>query len=58
MTIIGIEGDVSEVTFDGVTVNPETWRFDADRGILKVDGLDAFTDEGAWSSDWSLSWSA
>ncbi|KAI0905730.1 glycoside hydrolase family 31 protein [Ustulina deusta] len=57
VTVVGVEGDVSEVTFGETKLEPETWHFDAKTGVLRVDRLDAFTEKGAWTSNWALSWS-
>ncbi|KAI0533140.1 glycoside hydrolase family 31 protein [Xylaria digitata] len=57
VTILGVEKEVSEVTFGDTKLNAENWHFDAETRVLRVDGLDAFTKEGAWAFDWILSWS-
>ncbi|KAI0505593.1 glycoside hydrolase family 31 protein [Xylaria bambusicola] len=58
VTILGVEGEVHEVAFGDAKLDSETWHLDAGTGVLKVEGLDAFTAKGAWTSNWTLSWSA
>ncbi|KAK5636861.1 hypothetical protein RRF57_012574 [Xylaria bambusicola] len=58
VTILGMNGEVRRVTFGNVMLKTETWHFDPDNEVLKVEGLDAFTAKGAWASNWTLSWSA
>ncbi|KAI1349178.1 glycoside hydrolase family 31 protein [Xylaria sp. FL0043] len=57
VTILGVEGYVSEVTFGETELDSETWSLDAETKVLRVDGLDTATKEGAWTSNWTLSWS-
>ncbi|KAI1420083.1 glycoside hydrolase family 31 protein [Xylaria sp. FL1777] len=57
VTVLGIEGDVFEVTFGETKLEPENWHLDTTTRVLRVDGLDMFTEGGAWTSDWTLSWS-
>lgn len=57
VTILGVEGDVSSVTFGGANLDAENWHFDSTSHVLRVDGLDTLTKEGAWAANWDLSWS-
>ncbi|KAI0859720.1 glycoside hydrolase family 31 protein [Xylaria cubensis] len=57
VTILGIEGDVSEVAFGETKLDGESWHYDPATKVLKVDKLESFTEKGAFVSDWALSWS-
>ncbi|KAI1748847.1 glycoside hydrolase family 31 protein [Xylaria castorea] len=57
VTILGVEGDVSEVTFGETRLDGQSWHFDSASRVLRVDGLEILTEKGAWISDWTLSWS-
>ncbi|GAW23376.1 hypothetical protein ANO14919_129340 [Xylariales sp. No.14919] len=56
VTILGVEGNVSEVRFGHTTLDSESWHLNAENGTLRIDGLDVLTEKGAWASDWVLSW--
>ncbi|GAP84450.2 putative glycoside hydrolase family 31 protein [Rosellinia necatrix] len=56
VTILGVEGDVSEVTFGGTKLAAESWHLDSTSRVLRVDGLDRLTEKGAWTDDWTLTW--
>ncbi|KAI1314130.1 glycoside hydrolase family 31 protein [Xylaria venustula] len=55
VTVLGVEGDVSKVKFGETALESEAWHFDVETRVLRVNGLDAFTEKGAWTSDWALS---
>jgi alpha-glucosidase len=55
--ILGVEGEVSEVTFGNTQLGPESWSLDSNSGALRVNDLDKLTLEGAWTSEWTLKWS-
>ncbi|KAI3322938.1 glycoside hydrolase family 31 protein [Xylariaceae sp. AK1471] len=57
VTILGVEGEVSEVRFGETKLDPETWHLDSKSGVLRVDGLDKLTEAGAWAAEWTLKWS-
>ncbi|KAJ2982768.1 hypothetical protein NUW58_g6373 [Xylaria curta] len=57
VTILGVEGEVSEVMFGEVKLDTESWHLDPVSRALKVDGLQALTEKGAWAANWTLSWS-
>ncbi|KAI2638443.1 glycoside hydrolase family 31 protein [Xylaria nigripes] len=57
LTILGVEGEVSEVTFNEAKINSESWHSNSTSGVLSVKNLDTFTGNGAWAADWTLSWS-
>ncbi|KAI8945447.1 glycoside hydrolase family 31 protein [Xylaria longipes] len=57
VTILGVDGDVSEVSFGETKLNGESWHFDPASRVLRVDWLETLTDKGAWTADWTLSWS-
>ncbi|CAJ2499684.1 Uu.00g025370.m01.CDS01 [Anthostomella pinea] len=57
VTILGVQGTVSKVELSGIEVNPDNWNLDASKMVLQLTGLDALTSDGAWSAEWTLSWS-
>ncbi|KAI1174868.1 glycoside hydrolase family 31 protein [Nemania sp. FL0916] len=57
VTILGVEGAVSEVSFGETKLGDGTWNWDSTLQTLRVEGLDAFTKDGAWISEWTLTWS-
>ncbi|KAI0204340.1 glycoside hydrolase family 31 protein [Astrocystis sublimbata] len=57
VTILGVDEDVSEVTFGEKKLDEDSWHFDSATRVLKVEGLKALTEKGAWTADFTLSWS-
>ncbi|KAI1432773.1 glycoside hydrolase family 31 protein [Xylaria sp. CBS 124048] len=57
VTLLGVEGHVSKVSFGKTELDSESWHYNSTSGVLRVNGLDTFTKEGAWAEDWTLSWS-
>lgn len=57
VTILGVEDEVSEVRFGEMKLEAQVWSFDSKLRVLEVDGLDMHTENGAWTEDWTLSWS-
>ncbi|KAI1147086.1 glycoside hydrolase family 31 protein [Nemania diffusa] len=57
VTVLGVEGEVSEVTFGTTKLDEKLWHFDSSLPGIVVKGLDTLTQEGAWAADWTLSWS-
>ncbi|KAI0466290.1 glycoside hydrolase family 31 protein [Xylaria cf. heliscus] len=57
VTVLGIEEDVSKVTFAETKLDGVSWHFDRASRVLRVDGLETFTNKGAWAADFALSWS-
>ncbi|KAI1502562.1 glycoside hydrolase family 31 protein [Biscogniauxia marginata] len=57
VTVLGVQGGISKVELGGSELGPENWQLDGEGKILKVTGLDGLTKDGAWSEEWSLTWS-
>ncbi|KAI8629829.1 glycoside hydrolase family 31 protein [Xylariaceae sp. FL1651] len=57
VTILGVEGAVSEVKFGETKIDPGSWHLDTSAKALRLSGLDTLTKEGAWEAEWTLSWS-
>ncbi|KAI1124057.1 glycoside hydrolase family 31 protein [Nemania abortiva] len=57
VTILGVDGEVSEVRFGETKLDSKLWHFDSSLPALVLQGLDALTEKGAWAADWTLSWS-
>ncbi|KAF4556093.1 Alpha-glucosidase-like protein 3 [Elsinoe fawcettii] len=53
VTVLGVEGKPSKVTLGGEEVG---YEYDAGIGKLTVSGLEDKTKDGAFASDWVLSW--
>lgn len=56
VTVLGVPGQVSDVKFDGKTVN-SGWSYDDDTHTLSFTGLNNLTSSGTWNSEWTLNWS-
>jgi alpha-glucosidase len=56
VTILGIQGSPSAVQLNEQSVGP-LFSFSAESQTLSITGLDEFTQNGAWSQDWTLTWS-
>ncbi|KAI1810462.1 glycoside hydrolase family 31 protein [Poronia punctata] len=57
VTVLGVKGEVSEVTFDTIELDRRSWEMEINSGILRVNDLDKLTEAGAWVSNWTLKWS-
>ncbi|KAI1823241.1 glycoside hydrolase family 31 protein [Xylaria intraflava] len=57
VTVLGVEGQVSEIQFGKQKVDSGSWHFNSTTGVLKVNNLDKLTHDGAWASTWTLTWS-
>ncbi|KAI1329700.1 family 31 glycosyl hydrolase [Xylariaceae sp. FL0255] len=56
VTILGIEGKVSKVMFDGAKIDPQNWHFNSTSKALHIKRLDELTKKGAFNKGWTLSW--
>ncbi|KAI0384220.1 glycoside hydrolase family 31 protein [Hypomontagnella monticulosa] len=57
VTIMGVQGAVSEVTLNGKAVPSNIWSSQESDTVLKITGLDSLTKGGAWEDEWTISWS-
>ncbi|OTA57514.1 glycoside hydrolase family 31 protein [Hypoxylon sp. EC38] len=57
VTILGARGPISSVELNGKEIHASTWNLHSSGEVLKVTGLDLLTTGGAWSNEWTLSWS-
>lgn len=56
VTVLGVPGQVSNVTLNGQTVN-SGWSYNGDTKALSLSELNNLTSSGTYNSDWTLSWS-
>lgn len=56
VTVLGVAGEVSNVSLNGQAIN-SGWTWDSNTNVLSLSGLNDLTSDGAWSSDWELTWS-
>ncbi|KAI1087276.1 glycoside hydrolase family 31 protein [Rostrohypoxylon terebratum] len=57
VTILGTQGPISKVQLNGQEVHSSAWNLATSSNVLTITGLDSFTPKGAWSEEWTLSWS-
>ncbi|KAI1806571.1 glycoside hydrolase family 31 protein [Daldinia bambusicola] len=57
VTILGTQGPVSKLEFNGKEVLADVWSLEESSNVLTITGLDSLTTGGAWSGEWTLSWS-
>ncbi|KAI1475438.1 glycoside hydrolase family 31 protein [Daldinia eschscholtzii] len=57
VTILGAQDPVSKVVFNGEEVTSDAWTLQNSSNVLTITGLDSLTTDGAWSGEWTLSWS-
>lgn len=55
VTIMGLQQPVTTVQLNGVGIG-QVWTFDESLHVLHVTGLNNLTAKGAWSQEWTLSW--
>lgn len=55
VTVMGIQSQPSSVTLNGQKVSSGV-AYNSTSKVLSVKGLQSVTSEGAWASDWILSW--
>ncbi len=57
VTVMGVASAPSAVAWNGTALGSSQWRYDDDKHLLQVTGLQNSTGEtGAWASPWTLSW--
>ncbi|KAL3479680.1 glycosyl hydrolases family 31-domain-containing protein [Aspergillus californicus] len=56
VTVMGITGEPSSVTFNGHVVPETAVNYNATSEVLFVSGLQNMTARGAWSKSWVLKW--
>ncbi|KAI5859541.1 glycoside hydrolase family 31 protein [Durotheca rogersii] len=57
VTIMGADSSISRVTLNGKEIDASAWDLKKADGALRITGLNALTAGGAWSREWTLSWS-
>ncbi|KAI9682323.1 MAG: hypothetical protein M1817_000377 [Caeruleum heppii] len=55
VTVMGISSPVSEVLLNGQAL-ASGWTYDDNSQLLSISNLRDVTSQGAWTSDWTLSW--
>ncbi|KAI2628098.1 glycoside hydrolase family 31 protein [Hypomontagnella submonticulosa] len=58
VTIMGVQGPISEVTLNGKAVPNGIWSSQDSDTVLRITGLNYLTTGGAWKNEWTLSWSS
>lgn len=56
VTVLGVSTPPSSVTFNNKRVLEQSVSYNATSKVLLVNGLQNFTNHGAWSNDWVLKW--
>ena len=56
VTVMGVEGEVRNVTLNGLGVPGGCVNYDEGRKVLSVTGLSNATVGGAWRKDWVIRW--
>ncbi|TDZ13568.1 Alpha-glucosidase [Colletotrichum spinosum] len=57
VTVLGVRRDISIVTLDDEVLDSDLWTLNTASHALHVHGLQSRTSEGAWGSEWQLTWS-
>ncbi|KAI2783821.1 glycoside hydrolase family 31 protein [Daldinia loculata] len=57
VTILGAQDPVSKVELNGIEVPTSVWSLQDSSKVLTITDLDTLTAGGAWSGEWTLSWS-
>jgi hypothetical protein len=55
VAIMGVQGSVADVKFNGRSLSSGTWTLNGTSKVLDVD-LQAVTGLGAWKAEWTLTW--
>lgn len=57
VTVMGVNENVCSLSWNGKDVGKDVkLNWDAKRSVLSVVGLQAVTEKGAWTENWTLSW--
>ncbi|KAI1137277.1 glycoside hydrolase family 31 protein [Hypoxylon sp. FL0543] len=57
VTVMGASGPISSVKLNGKEIHASSWNLHTSNNVLKITGLDSWMADGAWSEEWTLSWS-
>ncbi|OLN86826.1 Alpha-glucosidase 5 [Colletotrichum chlorophyti] len=55
--VLGVQDDVSAVSFNREALDKKSWSLDVKTRALKITGLNSVTSKGAWADAWEISWS-
>jgi len=55
VTVMGVQSEPSGITLNGQKVSGDV-TYNSTSKVLSVKGLQSATTDGAWASDWTMSW--
>ncbi|KAI4862569.1 glycoside hydrolase family 31 protein [Hypoxylon rubiginosum] len=57
VTVMGTQDPISRVELNGKEVHAGRWTLEDSSSVLKIAGLDSLRTTGAWTDEWTLTWS-